>query len=148
MACGYRAYSCARTWRLQGVHTRVRETFKVVLARRLACDVALSSHREFVQLIVDHLPQRTGSDSLTIASGIVSTLVGATMLANALQTRRLPDRSWPVQERLYGSFRVGKHDYIAVCEYLVRCCMAEKILDAAPASWHGKPRATTIRRYC
>ncbi len=32
------AYSCARTWRLQGVHTRVRETFKVVLARRLACD--------------------------------------------------------------------------------------------------------------
>ena len=32
------AYLCARTWRLQGVHTRVRETLKVVLAHRLACD--------------------------------------------------------------------------------------------------------------
>jgi hypothetical protein len=32
------AYSCARTWRSQGVHNRVRETLKVALAHRFVCD--------------------------------------------------------------------------------------------------------------
>jgi TetR/AcrR family transcriptional repressor of nem operon len=45
-------------------------------------DVAIRSHREFVQLIVDHLPRQAGSDSPTIASGIASMMVGAVMLAN------------------------------------------------------------------
>jgi hypothetical protein len=64
-------------------------------------DVATSGHREFVQLIVHHLPQQAGSNRPTIASGIASIMVGAVMLATVV-----PDRSRPMQERLYGIFRV------------------------------------------
>ncbi len=38
MAYGYRVFVCSNMAFCRGVHTRVRETFKVVLAHRLACD--------------------------------------------------------------------------------------------------------------
>jgi TetR/AcrR family transcriptional regulator, transcriptional repressor for nem operon len=45
-------------------------------------DVAINGYQRLVLLIADHLPQQAKSDNLTRASGIVSTMVGAVMLAN------------------------------------------------------------------
>ncbi len=44
--------------------------------------VAVSGHRRLVQLLADHLPNRGKAEALGIASGIVSTMVGAVTLAH------------------------------------------------------------------
>jgi hypothetical protein len=65
--------------------------------------------------MVDHLPQQAGLDRPTIASGIASLMVGAVMLATVV-----PDRSRPMQERLYGIFRVSDDGHLESGDFQVR----------------------------